>query len=612
MNRILRINLSSRKIYNEEIEQEVLKSFLGGTGLGGKLLYDRLREHIDPLSPENLLILTIGPLTGSGVPGSGTYAVISKSTLTSLAVASHSNGFFGARLKWAGYGAVIIEGSSEKFVTVFIGSDKVTIEDAEDLRGKDTWETEQYLLGKYGKKNVSVACIGPAGENLVRYAGIFNDIGHVAASGGVGAVMGSKRLKAIIVSSTKQGMLQEDRKKKLLGLIKTWNGESQKTGVGKVVSTTGSIGLFEPYYNRGWIPIKNLTTNIFDEYERFGGGHLRAEEWETVKRRPCFGCTFNHCQDIRVKSGPYKGVVVEEPEYEDMAGWGANVGVKDPGATAMITNLNDRLGMDLKEACFTISMAMECFEKGIITKNDTDGIELNWGNVDSIIHLLRKVASKDGFGNILAEGVMRAADKIGKGAPNLAVYVKKGNAPHVHDLRTRWGTLFTQAISDMGSQQGIDLTLNISPDVGINEPIGFPDEKVAMGQVKTGAKRQLLDSAIFCYFCDSTLKTTLEAINLLTGFDLDINDGLKIGERIINLFRVFNIKNGLTPEHDTVSPRLLEPPVDGPQKGLSFAPTFENVKKTYYSGMGWDITTGKPLPETLNRLGLGYTINKIW
>lgn len=535
MNKILRIDLTNRKIFKEEIGIEISRSFLGGTGLGVKLLYDRLGKQIDPLAAENLLIFTVGPLTGTGVPGSGTYAVVSKSTLTHLAVASHSNGFFGARLKWAGYDAVIIEGSSEKFVTIFVDDDKVTIEDARDLVGKDTWETEQYLLGKYGKKNISVACIGPSGENLVRYAGIFNDFGHVAASGGVGAVMGSKRLKAIVVRSAKRTILEEERRKRLIEVIKTWNEESQKTGVGRVVSITGSIGLFEPYYNRGWIPIKNLTTNIFDEYERFGGGHLRTEEWETVKRRPCFGCTFNHCQDIRVKTGPFKDSVFEEPEYEDMAGWGPNIGVKDPGATAMITNLNDRLGMDLKEACFTVSMAMECFEKGIITKNDTGGLELNWGNVDSIMHLLKKIASREGFGNILAEGVMRAADKIGNGAPNFAVYVKKGNAPHVHDLRTRWGTLFMQAISDMGSQQGIDLTLNISPDVGINEPIGSPDERVAMGQVKTGPKRQLLDSAIFCYFCDSTLKTVIEALNVVTGFDLDVEEGLKIGERIINL-----------------------------------------------------------------------------
>lgn len=612
MGKLLTIDLTTAQTKDKGLNAEIIKDFLGGTGLGIKILYDEVPEPVDPLNADNCLIFAVGPLTGSGVPGSGSYAVVTKSLLTGLAVAAHGNGLWGALLKKCGYDAVLFRGKAKEPVHVLIDDGEVRIEHARDLIGKDTMETEQILLNRYGEKNVSVACIGPAGEKLVRSALIHNDHGHVAASGGVGAVMGSKKLKAIVIRGTKRIRFEEGQRNELKRIIRKWNEESRQTGVGRIVSTIGSVGLFEPYYNRGWIPVKNLTTNIFEGHLDFDGENLREKHWERIRRRPCYGCTFQHVQDIRIKTGQYEGFVCEEPEYEDMAAWGPNVGIGDPGAAAKLTDVCDRLGIDTKEASFTMSMAMECFEKGIISDKETGGIHLTWGNVESIITMLEKIAARDGFGKILADGVMRAAQRIGKRAVDVAVYVKQGNAPHIHDTRTRWGTLFNQAISDMGSQQGIDFTLNISPDIGVNEPISDPDEMVAIGQVKSGPKRQLIDSAIFCYFCSPKLQTVVEAINVMTGLNMDVEDYLTVGKRIINLLRVFNIRNGFTSKHDSISARLVMPPKDGPKKGQTFGPIFEKVKSIYYDQMGWDTKTGKPLPETLRKLGLGFAIKQIW
>ncbi len=255
---------------------------------------------------------------------------------------------------------------------------------------------------------------------------------------------------------------------------------------------------------------------------------------------------------------------------------------------------------------------MECYAKGTISNKDLDGIELSWGNADGIIQILEKIATREGVGNMLAEGVMRVSEQIGKEAPDLAVYVKKGQAPHVHDLRTRWGTLFTQAISNTGSQEGIDLTLNVDPDLGIDEPIPDPDERLPKAQAKTGPRRQFEETLIVCYFLargQGSLNNIIDTLNVVTGFDLNVGEALRIGHRIINLLRVFNIKHGWALEDDFFSPRLGEMAVDGPQAGKSMAGPFESLRRIYYKEMGWGENTGIPLPQTLKKLGLEYTVN---
>jgi len=313
---------------------------------------------------------------------------------------------------------------------------------------------------------------------------------------------------------------------------------------------------------------------------------------------------------VQIRKGPYKGFVGEEPEYEILAGFGPNWGIDDPAAITMLNNLNDRLGMDGKEVSFLISMLMEGYEKQLIGKEDLDGIDLKWGNISAIEALLRKISHREGAGELLAEGVMRVSAELGGEFPNMAVFVKKGNAPHIHDSRTRWGTLFTQVISNTGTQEGVDMTSRSNPELGFSKPTSEPNEYLAKAQALTGPKRQFEECLLFCYFQACSLPTMVGTLNSITGADYSIEDCLNVGRRVINLLRMFNKREGMSREADSFSPRLGQSPVDGPGKGQSLAPTFEKVRAAYYRAMQWD-RNGIPTRKTLKNLNLEFTLSEL-
>jgi aldehyde:ferredoxin oxidoreductase len=608
--KILRIDLSENKITKEPIDLKLLRQFIGGTGLGMRLLYDETIPGLDPYDARNRIIIATGPLTGTLVPGSGTYSVLTRNTLTGLVAASQSNGFFGARLKQAGYDVLIIQGKSEKLVYLYINDGVVTIEDASRLSGKGTFATDLWLRKRYGEEGIdnriSVAAIGPAGENMVRFACLANDRGHIAATGGMGAIMGSKGLKAIVVQGNQSIPLASEDRGAFLENIIQWRQEARNTAMGKTVSEFGSIGFFSGYHAKGWVPVKNLTTNIFPGEEKFKGDYIRDKVYKGVPRA-CYNCTFRHCHTVQVARGPYKGVVGEAVEYEILAGFGPNWGIYDPGTTTMLNTLNDDLGMDAKEASFLVSMIMEGYAKGMISKDDLGKLDLQWGDAEAAAELLRRISRREGIGDILAEGVMRSSETLGGGFPDIAVYVKKGNAPHIHDPRTRWGTLFNQVVSDMGSQEGMDLTGRGSADLGIEKPTAEPDEYLGEVNAKTEWWRQFQECLTYCYYQTASAKTMLKTLNTLTGSRYDMEEALQTGRRIVNLLRMFNKREGMTKEHDSFSSRLSMPPVDGPGMGKSLAPTFERVRSAYYRASGWD-QDGMPARALLEELDLGYTL----
>jgi aldehyde:ferredoxin oxidoreductase len=604
--RILRVDLSRKKILHEALPADMLRKYVGGTGLGIRFLYDELRPGIDPYSSRNRLIFVTGPLTGTMVPGSGTYTVISKNTLTGLIASAQSNGFLGARLKYAGYDAIIIQGRSPEPVYLHINDEEAEIQDASQLIGRDTFETESFLRKKYGEagieNRISVAAIGPAGENLVRFACIVSDGGHVASTGGLGAIMGSKNLKAIVVHGNRGVPIAPENKTAFVQCVKEWIEEAKQTPMGKSISQKGTIGLFMPYHTKGWVPVKNLTTNIFPGDEKFEAEYIR-EKLYRMQPRSCHCCTFAHCHMAEITKGPYKGFVGEEPEYEILAGFGPNWGIYDPAAVTVLNTLNDRLGMDAKEGSFLISMFMEGYEKGLIGKKDLDGIELKWGDVGAAQELMKKISKREGVGDLLSEGVMRAAHRLGKEFEEIAVFVKKGNAPHIHDPRTRWGTLFTQAISNTGTQEGVDMSARAAPELGLERPASEPDEYLAEVQAKTGPKRQFEECLCFCYFQSCAFDTMIKTVNTLTGADYDRGECLKIGRRVVNLLRLFNNREGMTKDDDSFSTRLGQSPVDGPGAGKSLQPNYERIRDAYYRKMGWN-RKGVPTRKTLNELGL--------
>lgn len=610
--RLLRVNLTQGIVKTDSLPADILRSYLGGTGLGAYLLYTEAPAGISPFDPQNRLIFATGPLTGTLVPGSGTYTVMAKNPLTGLAASAQANGFFGARMKTAGYDALVLEGRSEEPVYLSIGPQGTQLNPAAFLVGKGIFDTERLLRARHGEKGferrISVAAIGPAGENGVRFAAIGSDEGHMVASGGLGAVMGSKNLKAVVVEGGGPVPVHPQSIQGLKAAVRKWRDEASASGLGKTIHEKGTLGLFRPYHEKGWVPVKNLTTNQLSDkaLAQLDWSYMRNELYEKVPKS-CHACTFNHCHTVRIRRGPYKGVIGEEPEYEILAGFGPNWGIYDPGAITFLNALNDDLGMDAKEVSFLISMLMEGFEKGKIDKEDLDGIELTWGSVEGVKQLLKKISQCDGVGDILAEGVMRAAKKLSGSLEDMAVYVKQGNAPHIHDSRTRWGTLFTQVIANTASQEGMDMTGRANPELEIPEPTREPDAYLAEVQAKTGPKRQFEECLAFCYFQACSLQHMVDTLNVLTGGDFTSYECLAIGERTINLLRMYNIREGLDMQHDAFSRRLGQSPKDGPGKGRSMNPTFKEVRDAYYRAMGWDVK-GVPEPETLKRLGLAFLI----
>ena len=603
MSRMLRVDLSRRVLTEEETDPERAEKYLGGVGLGSAILYDEVPGGVEPFDPENRLIFMSGPFSGTAIPGSGTYSVVTRGPLTGLAAGAQANGWFGARLKFAGYDGLIIQGASSNPVYLLVDNGKVEIRDGSQLTGLDSIETQNRLKKEPGLKNASVACIGPAGENRVRFASICSDRGHIASTNGVGGVMGSKNLKAVVVNGDAKIPVADPER--FSEIAREWITETRSSAIGETVDKLGTAGFFSAAAVTGWLPVKNMTTDLFKDHPRFNGDAIRASVKST--RKPCHACPLHHCNDIEITEGPHEGLITDEPEYEGLAGFGPLIGNNDPWLAVKLCDQVDRLGMDLKEFTFTIALAMECYEQGLIDKKDTGGIELTWGNGTAVGDLLNLTAEKQGFGADLAEGVCRFAKKIGPEAVNRAVYTHKGLAPHVHDPRGLWGFLFGQAISNMGSIEGWHtLELLPEPDLGYDQPIPKYEDPNALviGQEKLARKYYFVDSIGTCYFTSAVpISLMVKALNALTGWTFSADDLLRLGHRVRTTLRQFNIRHGWTRADDSLSQRLLAPSPDGPNKGIAIAGVYEKMVDVHYARVGWD-KTGRPLPETLNRLGI--------
>ena len=358
----------------------------------------------------------------------------------------------------------------------------------------------------------------------------------------------------------------------------------------------------EETYKSGGLPVKNYTTNIFPEYTDFVGMALRARF--EVRPKPCWGCRMNHCEFMKVTDGPCAGYEGEEPEYEQLAAFGPVIGQTDPGAAVMLGNLVDRLGLDTNEAGWVIGWTMECYEKGLLTKKDTDGLEMTWGNVDAVEAMLWKIANREGFGNLLAEGVKRTAEHIGGEAVDCAIYTKKGAAPRSHDHRSYLNEMLDTCVSNTGTIE----SWGGRPQF---QQLGLPPQKssqnpweVSTANAWLNGRRQFEDCLGVCRFCAEDFQLTLDALNAVTGWDFDKREAMDAGRRVVNQLRVFNFRHGLTKHMEAPSTRYGSMPVDGPLEGISIMPHWDFMLSNYYRLMEWDIESGKPLPETLKKLGL--------
>jgi len=600
--RILRVNLSTGKTVISPLKEEMAKNYIGGIGLGMYLLIENSQPGIDPFSPDNPLILATGPLSGTIAPTGGNgHAFVSKSPLTNGLGEAKSHGFFGAELKRAGYDAVIFEKRAEKPVYVWIDDDSIQILDAKHLLGKSPQDTEDIIKDDLGDYYIRVAAIGLAGEKLSRVACIINDKTRAAGRTGMGAVMGSKNLKAIAVRGTKDVTVA--KLDEFIEFVKMLH-ERMKGPATVKYRTLGTPLNVLVHNSLGALPTRNFTNAFFEGAELVSGEYLN--ERFVVKIDGCSSCAMR-CEHLAaVSEGPYKGTVTRV-EYEPLWAFGPHCGVDRLDAIIKAMDLCNYYGLDSLSTGNIVGFAMDCYEHGILTKEDTEGLELEFGNAEAMIEIVHKIGKREGLGDILAEGVKRAAEKIGKGAEKYANHIK-GLEMTGYDIRG----LKTAAIGYAVSFRGADHNRHGAYAIDLK---GTVDRfKVEKGRSKYVIDIEdlyaIIDSLIVCKFSRGVYYKEFEDLakyySLVTGIEVTPNELRKAGERINNLGRLFNIREGFTRKDDHLPPKVMSTPIPDntvskgsyiTQKELDF------MLDDYYEHRGWT-KEGVPTLEKLKDLGM--------
>lgn len=602
---ILHINLSTGKVKTEPLKEEWAKEYIGGIGLGIRLLMEYSKPGTDPFNPDNPLIFVTGPLTGTMGPTAGNgYAVVSKSPSTGGVAESKAHGFFGPELKRAGYDAVIFTGKSEKLVYAWIDDDSVHLLDAQQLQGKSPYETDEAIREELGDHYIRVSAIGEAGEKLVRFAAIINDEFRAIGRTGMGAVMGSKNLKAVAVRGTKDVNVADlEGFKEFIKMIH----ERMKGPATRKYRTLGTPENVLVLNALAALPTRNFTQATFEGAERVSGEYLN--ERYVKKIIGCATCAMR-CDHIAVvPEGPYKGSM-SRMEFECLWALGPNCGVDRLDAIIEAMRLCNYYGIDGISAGVTVGFSMDLYKNGILSKENTEEMDLNFGSHEALIEMIKKIGTRDGWlGNVLAEGTKRAAEKIGKGAEKYANHIKGLELPG-YDIRGLKTAALGFAVSFRGAchlRSGA-----YSPDVKgkVNR---FIIEK-GRGKIIMENEDQynVIDSLILCKFSRGTYYDGLDDManyyTLATGIKVTAEDLRKAGERINNLARLFNIREGVgTREFDTLPHKIMTVPIpdEGPAKGAVVNKEEFNLGlDDYYAVRGWT-RNGIPTVEKLNELDLG-------
>ncbi len=596
MGKILNVDLSKGSINIESTDEKIAKKYIGGKGYALYLLYEVLKEKkdIDAFGEENVLIFATGPGTGvAGFPSPGRYHVMAlKSPLTGSIGSGNSGGSWGPSLKFAGFDAVVIKGASKDPVYLDIADGKAELKDASHLWGKNTFDTCKIL--KKGK-NASVACIGPAGENKVLLSCIINDEHRAVGRTGLGAIMGSKKLKAIVVSGDKK--VEVAKPEEFKKVSKECLEKLRKNPVtGEGLPTYGTAVLVNIINGVGALPFKNWKTGYNKDADKISGETMSKEY--LIKSKPCWGCVIACGRVTKVEKGPYQLSYSEGPEYESIWALGNDTGVMDLGAVIKANHICDKLGMDPISLGSTIACAMELNEKGYIKEEELQGIDLKFGNAAALVELVEKTAYKDGFGKYLALGSKRLAEKFG--APDLSMSVKGLEMP-AYDPRAIKGIGLNYATANRGGCHVTGYT--VAPEVvGIPEKIDplSPEGKAKWVKIFQDLTC-VVNSTVNCLFTTFAIgaKDYAELLSAVTGWDISEEEIMRIGERIYNLERVIINRLGFDGKDDVLPKRLLEEKMpEGAAKGQIVE--LEKMKKEYYELRGWE--NGKPTPEKLKEL----------
>lgn len=602
--KILRIDLTNKTSEVDVLNADIYKKYIGGALLGAKLLYDETNPGIDPLSEENKLIYLTGPLTGTDTPCTSRLCITTKSPLTGTVTTSFSGGHFPVELKRTGYDAVVISGKSSEPTYLVIKDDKVSFKSAAKYWGLNTLDTQFYMKEDLHDQNIRISCIGPAGENLSAIAGIFNEA-RAAGRKGIGAVMGSKNLKAVVVRGTKEiSIADKEAFKKAVGVMLKYFKESPLAY--PVFSKVGSSCALEATNALGLLPSNNWQCNEDIDWDDLLGPKKLNSFNQT--KNACHKCPVS-CSQVRlVRNGKYSGISSEGPEYESIFSLGSLVGIKSPEFTIVADRLCDELGMDSISAGATVAFAMELYERGIFT--DTDGMELKFGKEEETLQLLRMMAQREGFAAIFADGSKKAAEKIGKGSHKYTVEVKGLELP-AYDIRgykahgLNFATCYTGADHNKG--------------YAIQEVFGIPvphavERLDIKGKGKLTKHNQdfaaLYDIVTYCEFpaifiAHSFQQIMADIMTAVTGIEYTEKDMWMIGERLINLCRLYNLREGFGRKDDSLPDRIKNDPLKhGLSKGEVISQEdLDFMLDEYYECRGWD-KNGVPGKEKLKELGL--------
>jgi len=623
---IARINLTDRTVKIEKLNENFYKKYLGGRNIAAYFMLKEIPENIDPLGSENKLVVTTSILTGTPIPGSARHTIAAKSPLTGGFGESEGGGFWGPELKFAGYDGLIIEGEADTPVYIFIKNHLVTIKDAEHLWGKETGEVQDIIRKENNDIKIRVLQTGIAGEKLVKFAAVTNELKHWCGRCGLGAVMGSKKLRAIAVRGT--GQVQVKYKKKVLGFCKWFSTNMKKNEGLSFKSKYGTAGGVIPMDTMGLLPTHNFREGSFKYAHMISGEEMYNKFLK--KREGCYSCPVR-CK--RVVDYKNSNIVIEGkyggPEYESIGTLGSACEIGDLKYICKANELCGRFGLDTISTGMTIAFAMECFERGIITTKDTEGIRLEFGNGDALLAIIEKIAKREGFGNILAEGSYRAAQIIGRGAEKYSMTVKKQEFP-AHEPRGKWGVGLGYAVSPSGADHLVaahdpwfesepdkehELTyMDISPMYyyGIRNPL--PAKSLSPQKIRLFVHLQylwslynVLDLCIFIGVPElrmTTIDQIVELVNNVCGWDLSHWELVKTGEKGIQMARLFNLKQGVLKDQDTLPDRMFEPLKNGAQKGTAINKNeFKKGLEIYYEMMGWN-KDGVPTLGKLAELGI--------
>ena len=582
--RILHIDVGTQKTRVEEVSPEFLKKYLGGAGLASRFVYDNTPKGCDPLGPENVLCFAISAFAGTTMPVGTKHGVASKSPLTGFIGDSLSGSHFSEMLKRAGWDGLIIKGKAPKWIVLFIDDDQVQFLDASPYLGMGTIETQKAVRKTYGDdENIRVASIGPAGENLVLYAIIDND-GRQAGRTGNGAVMGSKMIKAIAIRGTHpitvadpQGIMRETLK-----LIQVSQGPA--TQKYRILGTPTNVLNMN---KMGTLPTRNFQQTTFEQAEEVSGEHMHDQY--TVKAVGCSGCSIACEQWAEVKEGKYKGAIAGL-DYESLFALGPCLGIGSLPPIIRLAQLCDELGLDTMSGGVVVAWAMECYEKGILSKEECDGLELNFGNDEAAVALVQKIAHREGIGNLLADGTKRASAKVGKGSEHFAMHSKGLEMPG-YDVRGMKTFAMGLAVGTRGPCHNRSLVYEVDVKGTVNRFIAEPGRgKLAREKEEFAA---VFDSLVLCKFLrncfDNFFEDAARIYTMTTGIPLTAKELQEVGERVVNLKKAFNIREGWTRADDWLPPRVMNDPLPtGPGQGCYIkADELNMMIDDYYQARGW-------------------------